>query len=43
MTGLVLKDIRKTYGQVKVLQGIDLTIEEGEFVRSIPCRIFTCP
>ena len=32
MTGLVLKDIRKTYGQVKVLQGIDLTIEEGEFV-----------
>ncbi|MFN7009966.1 MAG: ABC transporter ATP-binding protein [Allorhizobium sp.] len=32
MTGLVLKDIRKTYGQVKVLHGIDLTIEEGEFV-----------
>ena len=32
MTGLVLKDIRKNYGQVKVLHGIDLTIEEGEFV-----------
>ena len=32
MTGLVLKDIRKTYGQVKVLHGIDLTIEEGEFI-----------
>ena len=32
MTGLVLKDIRKTYGQVKVLHGIDLTIEVGEFI-----------
>ncbi|NML74847.1 sn-glycerol-3-phosphate ABC transporter ATP-binding protein UgpC [Rhizobium sp. S-51] len=32
MTGLVLKDIRKTYGQVKVLHGIDLTIEQGEFI-----------
>ncbi|MCM2394723.1 sn-glycerol-3-phosphate ABC transporter ATP-binding protein UgpC [Rhizobium sp. S95] len=32
MTGLVLKDIRKTYGQVKVLHGIDLEIAEGEFV-----------
>ncbi|MBV2185801.1 MAG: sn-glycerol-3-phosphate ABC transporter ATP-binding protein UgpC [Rhizobium sp.] len=32
MTGLVLKDIRKTYGQVKVLHGIDLTIDEGEFI-----------
>ncbi|MBW8283089.1 MAG: sn-glycerol-3-phosphate ABC transporter ATP-binding protein UgpC [Rhizobium sp.] len=32
MTGLVLKDIRKNYGQVKVLHGIDLTIEVGEFV-----------
>ena len=32
MTGLVLKDIRKAYGQVKVLHGIDLEIKEGEFV-----------
>ena len=32
MTGLVLKDIHKSYGQVKVLHGIDLTIEVGEFV-----------
>ncbi|PZU81092.1 MAG: ABC transporter ATP-binding protein [Shinella sp.] len=32
MTGLVLKDIRKTYGHVKVLHGIDLEIAEGEFV-----------
>ncbi len=32
MTGLVLKDIRKAYGQVKVLHGIDLEIAEGEFV-----------
>ncbi|MCJ8506442.1 sn-glycerol-3-phosphate ABC transporter ATP-binding protein UgpC [Rhizobium lemnae] len=32
MTGLVLKDIRKAYGQVKVLHGIDLDIAEGEFV-----------
>ncbi|MCX8996139.1 sn-glycerol-3-phosphate ABC transporter ATP-binding protein UgpC [Rhizobiaceae bacterium BDR2-2] len=32
MTGLVLKDIRKSYGPVKVLHGIDLQIEKGEFV-----------
>jgi len=32
MTGLVLKDIRKAYGQVKVLHGIDLEIKEGEFI-----------
>ncbi len=28
----MLKDIRKAYGQVKVLHGIDLEITEGEFV-----------
>ncbi|MBD8664166.1 sn-glycerol-3-phosphate ABC transporter ATP-binding protein UgpC [Rhizobium sp. CFBP 8752] len=32
MTGVVLKDIRKSYGQVKVLHGIDLDIAQGEFV-----------
>ncbi|MGF9693350.1 sn-glycerol-3-phosphate ABC transporter ATP-binding protein UgpC [Rhizobium sp. 0TCS1.26] len=32
MAGLVLKDIRKAYGQVEVLHGIDLDIREGEFV-----------
>ncbi|UJW76119.1 ABC transporter ATP-binding protein [Rhizobium sp. SL42] len=32
MTGLVLKDIRKAYGQVKVLHGIDLEISQGEFI-----------
>ena len=32
MAGVVLKDIRKSYGQVKVLHGIDLDIEQGEFV-----------
>src|SRR4051812_35652336 len=32
MTGLVLKDIRKSYGAVNVLHGIDLEIEHGEFV-----------
>ncbi|EGP58909.1 ABC transporter, nucleotide binding/ATPase protein [Agrobacterium tumefaciens F2] len=32
MTSLVLKDIRKSYGQVKVLHGIDLEIEQGEFI-----------
>ncbi|RYC10275.1 ABC transporter ATP-binding protein [Ciceribacter ferrooxidans] len=32
MAGLVLKDIRKNYGQVKVLHGIDLEIEQGEFI-----------
>jgi len=32
MTGVVLKDIRKSYGQVHVLHGIDLDIRQGEFV-----------
>ncbi len=32
MAGVVLKDIRKSYGQVKVLHGIDLDVAEGEFV-----------
>ncbi len=32
MSGLVLKDIRKTYGAVNVLHGIDLEIEKGEFI-----------
>ena len=32
MTGLTLKDIRKSYGSVDVLHGIDLDIKQGEFV-----------
>ena len=32
MTGVVLKDIRKSYGQVHVLHGIDLEVAQGEFV-----------
>ena len=32
MTGVILKDIRKAYGQVKVLHGIDLDIRQGEFI-----------
>ncbi len=32
MTGVVLKDIRKSFGHVNVLHGIDLDIAEGEFV-----------
>jgi len=32
MTGLSLKDIRKSYGDVDVIHGIDLEIKEGEFV-----------
>ena len=32
MTGVTLKEIRKSYGQVKVLHGIDLEIDQGEFV-----------
>lgn len=32
MTGVILKDIRKSYGQVKVLHGIDLDIKQGEFI-----------
>jgi alpha-glucoside transport system ATP-binding protein len=32
MTGVTLKEIRKSYGQVKVLHGIDLEISQGEFI-----------
>src|SRR5262245_33895753 len=32
MTGLTLKDIRKSYGSVDVLHGIDLEIKQGEFI-----------
>ncbi|MGL3605889.1 ABC transporter ATP-binding protein [Rhizobium sp. G187] len=32
MTSVVLKDIRKAYGQVKVIHGVDLEIKKGEFV-----------
>ncbi|MGO7276380.1 ABC transporter ATP-binding protein [Rhizobium ruizarguesonis] len=32
MTGLTLKDIRKSYGSVDVLHGIDLDIRQGEFI-----------
>jgi alpha-glucoside transport system ATP-binding protein len=32
MTALVLKDIRKSYGAVDVLHGIDLDINQGEFI-----------
>jgi multiple sugar transport system ATP-binding protein len=32
MAGLQLKALRKTYGSVEVIKGVDLTIEDGEFV-----------
>lgn len=32
MGALQLKDLNKSYGAVKVLHDIDLTIEDGEFV-----------
>jgi multiple sugar transport system ATP-binding protein len=32
MAGLTLKDIRKNYGSVEVIKGVDLSIDDGEFV-----------
>ena len=32
MAGLELKDIRKSYGNVEVIKGVDLSISHGEFV-----------
>ena len=32
MAGLELKDIRKSYGNVEVIKGVDLSIAHGEFV-----------
>jgi multiple sugar transport system ATP-binding protein len=31
MTSVVLKDIRKSFGSLEVIKGIDLTVEKGEF------------
>ncbi|PLK73124.1 sugar ABC transporter ATP-binding protein [Rhizobium sp. TH135] len=31
MTSVVLKDIRKSFGSLEVIKGIDLTVETGEF------------
>ncbi len=46
MTGLTLKDIRKSYGAVDVIHGINLDIKQGEFVvfrRSVRLRqVDTC-
>jgi multiple sugar transport system ATP-binding protein len=32
MASVTLRDVSKTFGKVKVLEGIDLSIEDGEFV-----------
>ncbi|WP_181702652.1 ABC transporter ATP-binding protein [Chthonobacter albigriseus] len=32
MAGLALKDVRKQYGKVEVIKGIDLDVADGEFV-----------
>lgn len=32
MAGLTLRDVRKTYGDVAVMHGVDLDIKDGEFV-----------
>jgi len=32
MSGLILKNVKKSFGKVKVIHGIDLEVEEGEFI-----------
>lgn len=32
MAGLTLRDVRKSYGEVQVMHGVDLDISDGEFV-----------
>ena len=32
MANLTLRDVRKSYGATEVLHGVDLQIEDGEFV-----------
>ncbi|WP_321447437.1 sn-glycerol-3-phosphate ABC transporter ATP-binding protein UgpC [uncultured Cohaesibacter sp.] len=32
MADVILKDIRKSFGRVEVIKGVDITIEDGEFV-----------
>ena len=32
MSGLTLRDVRKSYGATQVMHGVDFDIEDGEFV-----------
>ena len=32
MTGLILRDVKKSFGKVDVIHGVDLSIQSGEFV-----------
>ena len=32
MSGLILKNVKKSFGKVKVIHGIDLEVEDGEFI-----------
>ena len=32
MSGLILKNVKKSFGKVKVIHGIDLQVEDGEFI-----------
>ena len=32
MAGLTLKQVRKSYGNLEVIKGVDLDIQDGEFI-----------
>ena len=36
MTAVTLRNIKKAYGETEVIHGVDLDIEDGEFVNDIP-------
>ena len=32
MAAIILKDIRKSFGEVEVIKGVDIDIADGEFI-----------
>ncbi|MDF3822790.1 hypothetical protein P3G55_23030 [Leptospira sp. 96542] len=40
MAYLQLKDIRKRFGEIEIIQGIDLAIQQGEFIETIQTEPF---
>ena len=32
MASLTIRDVKKSYGDIQVMHGVDLDVEEGEFV-----------
>jgi ABC-type sugar transport system ATPase subunit len=43
MAGLALSGVRKSFGQTDIIHGVDLDIEDGEFVVFVGPRVAASP